>query len=128
MGKYELIPETTTTERQTTTTTKLTTTQPTTTSTRKPRRTKTTTTTTIPAVNATTDIPYVIAEEKMSFIPGRDYVIERVPVVDWENKMYLSWIRQGRLDELPFGLYKLYTSTPRILTDSDYYSDSVEIV
>ncbi|KAL7015333.1 hypothetical protein ACKWTF_016404 [Chironomus riparius] len=128
MGKYELL--TTEPEINSTTTLPTTTTQPTTTTTRKPRKTKTTTT--ITPLSTTTDLPYVVAENRMRFVPGRGLVNERVPVVDWENKMYLSWIKQGKIDELPIGLYKLYTTTmrttttPRILTDSDYYSDSRE--
>ncbi|KAL7015334.1 hypothetical protein ACKWTF_016405 [Chironomus riparius] len=125
MGKYELFPETTTTESQTSTTATTTTTISATT-TRKPRRTKTTTTV------STTDFPFVIARNSMQFIPGRGLVNERVKVSDWENDKYLWMLKEGRIRVLPPGLFEMYTTTkkttttPRILTDSDYYSDSEE--
>ncbi|CAG9812033.1 unnamed protein product [Chironomus riparius] len=127
MGKYELFPETTTTESQTSTTTTTISTTTSTTTTRKSRRTKTTTT-----VSTTTDFPFVIARNSMQFIPGRGLVNERVKISDWENDKYLWMLKEGRIRVLPPGLFEMYTTTkkttttPRTLTESDYYSDSEE--
>ena len=68
----------------------------------------------------------------MRFIPGRGLVNERIQVADWENDKYRSFMKEGRITQLPFGLYKMYTTTKKttttrkILTDSDYYSNSDE--
>lgn len=117
--KTKISPETTTETITTTTTTEASTT----TSTKKRGRRKTTTT-----VSTTTDLPFVVAENRLRF-DGRKLISERVKVSESENNYYLAMIKAGRINYLPHGYHKMYTTTrkttttERILTDSDYYDD-----
>lgn len=126
MGKHDLIDtinSAETSDPENTTATSSTTTGLPTTTTKKLRKTKSTTT-----VSTTTELPWVYAETRIISVPkGLRNVL--MPIEAGMNRHYQKWFKEGRSSMIPVGYHTTYTpkrvkaTTPKVLTDSDYYED-----